>query len=94
MPILQELLPKLSKAKVLTTLDVKDGFYQIGLDDERSKKTALKTTSLIKYQVRRSTNPHERVLELQRGVDPTQPHHLQQSTSHHPKSTIQCVELL
>ena len=30
MPTLEEILPKLSKAKVFTTLDVKDGFYQIG----------------------------------------------------------------
>ena len=39
MPTLEEILPKLSKAKVFTTLDAKDGFYQIGLDEESSKKT-------------------------------------------------------
>ena len=33
MPTLEEVLPRLSKAKVFTTLDAKDGFYQIGLDD-------------------------------------------------------------
>jgi len=32
--------PKLGKAKVFITLDAKDGFYQIGLDeDKRTKKT-------------------------------------------------------
>ena len=34
MPTLDELLPKLSKAKVFTTLDVEDGFYQVGLDEQ------------------------------------------------------------
>jgi len=43
MPTLEEILPKLSKAKVFTTLDAKDGFYQIGLDEESNKKTAIWT---------------------------------------------------
>ena len=43
MPTLEEILPKLSKAKVFTTLDAKDGFYQIELDEESSKKTTLWT---------------------------------------------------
>ena len=43
MPTLEEILPKLSKAKVFTTLDTKDGFYQIGLDEESSKKTTFWT---------------------------------------------------
>ena len=43
MPTLEEILPKLSKAKVFTTLDAKDGFYQIGLDEESSKKTIFWT---------------------------------------------------
>ena len=43
MPTLEEILPKLSKGKVFTTLDVKDGFYQIGLDEESSKKTTFWT---------------------------------------------------
>ena len=43
MPTLEEILPKLSKAKVFTTLDAKDGFYQIGLDEESSKKTTFWT---------------------------------------------------
>ena len=42
-PKLEEILPKLSKAKVFTTLDAKDGFYQIGLDEESSKKTTFWT---------------------------------------------------
>ena len=38
---LEEILPRLAKAKVFSTLDAKDGFYQIGLDEESSMKTAL-----------------------------------------------------
>ena len=33
MPTLEEILPRLAKAKVFSTLDAKDGFYQIGLDE-------------------------------------------------------------
>ena len=40
---LEEVLPRLSKAKVFTTLDAKDGFYQIGLDEASSKKTTFWT---------------------------------------------------
>lgn len=40
---LEEVLPRLSKAKVFTTLDAKDGFYQIRLDEAGSKKTTLWT---------------------------------------------------
>ena len=40
---LEEVLPKLSKAKVFTTLDAKDGFYQITLDERSSKLTTLWT---------------------------------------------------
>ena len=43
MPTLEELLPKLGKAKVLSTLDAKDGFYQIALDKQSSMKTAFRT---------------------------------------------------
>ena len=43
MPTLEEILPRLAKAKVFSTLDAKDGFYQIGLDDESSMKTAFWT---------------------------------------------------
>ena len=43
MPTLEELLPKLGKAKVFSTLDAKDGFYQIALDKESSMKTAFWT---------------------------------------------------
>ena len=43
MPTLDELLPKLSKAKVFTTLDAKDGFYQVGLDEQSSLKTTFWT---------------------------------------------------
>jgi len=43
MPTLEELLPKLFKAKVFSTLDAKDGFYQISLDDTSSKLTTFWT---------------------------------------------------
>ena len=39
MPTLEEVLPLLSKAKVFTTIDAKDGFYQIGQDEASSRKT-------------------------------------------------------
>ena len=41
MPTLEELLPKLGKAQVFSTLDAKDGFYQVALDNESSMKTAF-----------------------------------------------------
>jgi len=43
MPTLKEILPRLAKAKVFSTLDAKDRFYQIGLDEESSMKTAFWT---------------------------------------------------
>ena len=43
MPTLEETLPKLSQAKVFSTLDAKDGFYQIRLDEESSKLTTFWT---------------------------------------------------
>ena len=43
MPTLEEILPKLSKAKVFTTLDAKDCFYQIGFEKETSRKTTFWT---------------------------------------------------
>ena len=43
MPTLEEILPKLNGAKVFTTLDAKDGFHQIGLDEESSKLTTFWT---------------------------------------------------
>ena len=36
MPTLEEILPILAKAKVFSTLDAKDGFYHIGLDEQSS----------------------------------------------------------
>ena len=43
MPTLDELLPKLCKAKIFSTPDAKDSFYQISLDEPSSKLTALWT---------------------------------------------------
>ena len=45
LPTLDELLPKLSRAKVLSTLDAKDGFYQVGLDENSSLKRTFWTLS-------------------------------------------------
>ena len=43
MPTLEELLPKLCKAKIFSTLDAKDGFYHINLDEASSKLTTFWT---------------------------------------------------
>ena len=43
MPTLDELLPKLNNPKVFSTLDAKDGFYQIALDEASSKLTTFWT---------------------------------------------------
>ena len=43
MPTLEEILPRLAKAKLFSTLDAKDEFYQIGLDEKSSIKTAFWT---------------------------------------------------
>lgn len=45
-PTLDELLPKLSEAKVFTTLDAKNGFYQVGLDEQSSLNFNLE----VKYK--------------------------------------------
>ena len=43
MSTLEELLPKLCKAKVFSTLEAKDGFYKISLDEASSKLTLFWT---------------------------------------------------
>ena len=43
MPTLDELLPKVSKAKAFSTLDAKDGFYLVGLDASSSLRTTFLT---------------------------------------------------
>lgn len=43
MSTMEEVLPSLSKAKVFSTLDAKDGFYQVSLDEESSKATTFWT---------------------------------------------------
>ena len=43
MPTLEELLPTLSKAKIFTVLDAKDGFHQVQLDRESSYLTTFWT---------------------------------------------------
>ena len=44
MPTLEELLPKLCKAMDFSTLDAKDGFYQISPDEASSKWTTYCTS--------------------------------------------------
>jgi len=43
MPTLDEILPRLSKAKVFTVLDAKDGFYHVKLDEASSFLTTFNT---------------------------------------------------
>ena len=43
MPVLDEVLPRLSKAKVFTVLDAKDGFHQVKLDEPSSYLTTFWT---------------------------------------------------
>ena len=43
MPTLEEILPTLSKAKIFTVLDAKEGFYQVKLDDNSSYLTTFWT---------------------------------------------------
>ena len=43
MPTLEELLPELSKARIFSSFDAKDGFYQVSLVDESSKLTTFWT---------------------------------------------------
>lgn len=72
MPTLEELLPKLNNAKVFSTLDAKDGFYQIALDDASSKLTTF-WTPFGRYRYLRmpfgiSTAPEEFECKLQEKV--------------------------
>jgi hypothetical protein len=43
MPTIEEILPKLAKAKVFSTLDAKDGFWQVKLSQESSYMTTFWT---------------------------------------------------
>ncbi|PFX30098.1 Retrovirus-related Pol polyprotein [Stylophora pistillata] len=43
MPTLEELLPDLNKARIFSSFDAKDGFYQVGLDQESSRLTTFWT---------------------------------------------------
>ena len=45
MPILTENLHKLKKARIFTIIDVKDGFFNIPLDEESSLATTMHTTT-------------------------------------------------
>ena len=43
LPVVEDLLPELSKARMFTKADLKDGFLQIQLDEESSKLTTFQT---------------------------------------------------
>ena len=43
MPTFEELLPEPNKARIFSSFDAKDGFYQVGLDQECSKPTTFWT---------------------------------------------------
>ena len=43
LPVLEDLLPKLSKAKVFTTMDLKAGYWHVPLDSESSHLTTFST---------------------------------------------------
>ena len=43
LPVIEDILPELSKARVFTKADLKDGFLQIQLDDTSSKLTTFQT---------------------------------------------------
>ena len=46
MPTLEELLPKLGKGMVLSTLDAKDGLYKIALDEEMNEMKRHENSNL------------------------------------------------
>ena len=50
MPTLEELLPDLSKARIFSSFDAKDGFYQVSLDDESRRKLTTFWTPLGRYR--------------------------------------------
>lgn len=60
MPAVEEVLLNLSNAKVFPTLNAKDGFYQIGLDEESSKLTTFWSHAIRKV----SLSVHEWLVEL------------------------------
>ena len=43
LPVIEEILPELSKAKVFSKVDLKEGFLQVELDEETSKLTVFQT---------------------------------------------------
>ena len=43
MPVIEDLLPDLCKARVFSVVDVKNGFWHVQLDDESSKLTTFAT---------------------------------------------------
>ncbi|PFX30099.1 Retrovirus-related Pol polyprotein from transposon 17.6 [Stylophora pistillata] len=49
MPTLEELLPDLNKARIFSSFDAKDGFYQVGLDQESSTCKAKKPFKVMSH---------------------------------------------
>ena len=46
LPILEDILPRLSKAKVFTVVDARNGFWQVKLDKESSEPKTMATFRL------------------------------------------------
>uniref|UniRef100_A0A5S6Q8Y2 Reverse transcriptase domain-containing protein n=1 Tax=Trichuris muris TaxID=70415 RepID=A0A5S6Q8Y2_TRIMR len=75
-PTIEEMLPRLSNAKIFSVLDAKDGFWQVRLDDQSSKLTTF-WTPFGRYRWLRmpfgiSTAPEEyqrRIHEVVEGLD-------------------------
>ena len=43
MPTIDDVLPQLADAKVFSTVDARDGFWHVSLDDESSRLTTFET---------------------------------------------------
>jgi len=43
LPVIEEILPELSKAQVFSKVDLKEGFLQVELDEESSRLTTFQT---------------------------------------------------
>ena len=69
MPTLEEILPRLAKAKVFSTLDSKDVFYQIGVDEESSILDPFWAISYLRMPFGVSLAPKEFECKLHEKLD-------------------------
>ena len=79
MPVIEDILPELSKAKIFTKVDCKDGYWQIKLTEESSFLTTF-ATPFGRYKWNRmpfGTSPNlvPRVFSLAWGRDGKRPWH-------------------